>query len=411
MAHHWILVVLAAVGGALACNGAGSTSGSMPSTSGGASGSSGAPDGSSGGMSSGTPSSSGSTPGADAGDAGASGPLVAFVSGYGPKLATFSVAPATGALTPASAIDAFGAAPSFLATNRTATNLYAVDESSPGRVGAYAIDKVTGALTYVNDVGSAGDGPAHVSVDASGKWVFVANYLSGTVAVLPALAGGALGAATDTKNAGANAHMIIADPSNQWVFVPCLGSDWVAQYRFDQVAGTLTANPVARVMTASGAGPRHLAFHPNGKRAYLLNEKASTLTALSLDLATGRLAPIETKSTLPSGFSGTNNTAEVWVHPSGKWVYASNRGDDSIATFSLDAATGAMTLVGHTKTGGATPRDFTLDPTGTFLYAANQGSGSVVPFRIDATGKPSPTASAVTATQPSFIGVVRLPPP
>lgn len=362
-------------------------------------------------MSSGTPSSSGSTPGVDAGDAGPSGPLVAFVSGYGPKLATFSVAPATGALTAASSIDAFGAAPSFLATNRAATNLYAVDESSPGRVGAYAIDKATGALTYLNDVGSAGDAPAHVSVDATGKWVFVANYMSGTVAVLPVGAGGRLGAATDTQSAGVNAHMIVADPSNQWVFVPCLGSDWVAQYRFDQVSGKLTANAVPHVTTASAAGPRHLAFHPNGKRAYLLNEKASSLTALSLDLATGRLTPIETKSTLPSGFAGANTTAEVWVHPSGKWVYASNRGDDSIATFSLDATTGAMTLVGHAKTGGAKPRDFTLDPTGAFLYAANQGSDSVVPFRIDAAGRPAPTASAVTAPQPTFVGLVRLPAP
>jgi 6-phosphogluconolactonase len=243
-------------------------------------------------------------------------------------------------------------------------------------------------------------------------WVMVANYGDGTTAVLPVGADGKLGAATDTKTVGAEAHMIVADPSNQWVFVPCKGMDYVAQFRFDVNAGTLAPNATPHVPTAAGAGPRHLAFHPNGKLAYLINENASTMTALALDPATGRLTEIETKSTLPVGFTGSNTGAEVWVHPSGKWVYGSNRGDDSIVEFAIDATTGRLTLVGHTKTGGATPRDFTLDPSGAFLYAANQGSGTITAFAIDgAQGTLAAMGAPFAATSPSFVGLVHLPPP
>jgi 6-phosphogluconolactonase len=172
----------------------------------------------------------------------------------------------------------------------------------------------------------------------------------------------------------------------------------------------LTPNSVPHLATQAGAGPRHMAFSPDGHFAYLLAEKSSTLSALAFDGATGRLTELQTLSTLPAGYSGRNTTAEVWVHPSGAFVYASNRGDDSIATFARNASTGQLSLVGHTKTGGATPRDFTLDPDGRYLYAANQGSGNIVTFAVDtAAGTLTPTGSPISAPAPSFVGIVTLP--
>ncbi len=370
-----------------------------------------------------------STPPLPASDAGARdasddaappprGKLVAFASGYAPDLAAFTVDPASGALgtktdTPTPA----GFSPSFLAVNPAATNLYAVSEVTPGLVAAYAIDRSTGALTFLNSVSSQGNGPAHLSVDASGKWVLVANYTDGKVAVLPVQAGGKLGDANGALSPGSNSHMIVVDPSNRFAFVPCKGSDYVAQLTFDAATGTLTPNGMPRVATAAGAGPRHLAFHPGGKLAYLINENDSTITAYRLDLATGRLSAIETQSTLPQGATGANTGADVWVHPSGKLVYGSNRGDDSIVVFAIDEATGKMTLRGHTKSGGNTPRDFTVDPSGAFLYAANQGipgssAGNVTEFRIDpASGTLTATGPSVGVPSATFIGIFRLPAP
>ncbi len=205
-------------------------------------------------------------------------------------------------------------------------------------------------------------------------------------------------------------RLFIADPTNHFVFVPCKGADYVAQYVFDASSGALTPNAVPSLATTVGAGPRHLAFHPNAKWAYLIAENASTVSTLSFDVATGRLSTVDTVSTLPAGFSGTNTGAEIGVHPSGKWVFVSNRGDDSIAAFAVDASTGKLTLLGTpTKTGGKTPRDFALTPNGAFLYAANQGSNSVSAFRIDANGALRSTAGNVTLVAPSFVGVLLSP--
>ncbi|HEY5246269.1 MAG TPA: lactonase family protein, partial [Acidimicrobiales bacterium] len=318
----------------------------------------------------------------DAGDAAAPPRLVAYASGYGPDIQWLDVDP-TGGLTSAGSVAAFGTAPSFLAVDPAGKHLYAVDEVTPGRVGAYAIDASSGALTFQAAVASGGDGPPFVSVDPQGRWVLVANYTSGTVAVLPIQADGSLGAAADTESVGAEAHMIVAEPSDRFVFVPCKGADFVAQFLFDASTGKLTPNAVPRLATAAGAGPRHLAFHPDGATAYLIAETASTMTALDFDATTGTLTAVQTVSTLPAGFTGTNTAAEVHVHPSGKWLFGSNRGDDSIVVFALDAS-GHMTPQGFTKTGGTTPRDFTLDPGGAWLYAANQGTGDVVAFAFDA---------------------------
>jgi len=346
----------------------------------------------------------------DAGDAAHPPRLLAYASGYGPDILWLDVDPTTGALSPAGSVPSFGTAPSFLAVDPAGKHLYAVDEVTPGRVGAYAIDAASGALTFQAAVASGGDGPPFVSVDPQGRWVFVANYTSGTVAVLPIQADGSLGAAVDTETVGAEAHMIVADPSDRFVFVPCKGADYVAQFLFDASTGKLTPNAIPRLATAGGAGPRHLAFHPDGKTAYLIAETASTMTALDFDAIAGTLTAVQTVSTLPAGFTGTNTAAEVHVHPSGKWLFGSNRGDDSIVVFALDAS-GHMTPQGFTKTGGTTPRDFTLDPSGAWLYAANQGTGDVVAFAFDAaTGALTPTTGAsVAVPSASFVGVLALP--
>lgn len=338
------------------------------------------------------------------------GPLVAYASGYGPNIDVYAVDASTGALSPTSSVAAFGPSPSFLAVDRAAAHLYAVDESTAGRVGAYSIAPATGALTFLNAVSSGGDGPPFVTLDRSGAFALVANYGDGSVSVLPVQADGSLAAATTTLSVGTNAHMFVTDLSNRFAFVPCLGSDYVAQFLFDASTGALTPNAVPHVSTAAGAGPRHLAFHPDGKVAYLINETNSTLSTYALDPDAGTLSELQTISTILDGFTGTNTAAEVWVHPSGAWVLGSNRGDDSLVVFSVDASTGELTPVGSTKSGGTTPRDFTVDATGTLVYAANEGTGNVVPFRFDAaTGALTATASAVDVTMASFVGVVRLP--
>ena len=350
-------------------------------------------------------------PGPDGGDAAApSGPLVAYASGYSGTIDLYAVDASTGALTLRSSIPSFGTNPSFLAINRAATHLYAVDENATGRVGAYSIDPTSGALTFQNAVTSGGSGPPFVALDRSEAFVLVANYTSGSVSVLPVQADGSLGNPVTTLTVGKNAHMILTDPSDHFAFVPCLGSDYVAQFLFDSATGQLSPNVPANVPTAAGAGPRHLAFHPNGKWVYLINETNSTMTLYELDPDAGTLAETQTVSTLPSGFTGTNTAAEVRVHPSGAWVLGSNRGADDLVVFAVAPSTGTLTRVGLAPSGGATPRDFTFDPTGTLVYAANQGAGNVVPFRFDAdAGTLTPTAAPVDLDAASFVGVTRLP--
>ncbi len=354
--------------------------------------------------------SSPSTPPTDASEGSESVPidatparLVAYISG-GADIAWYEVDNATGALTKTGSIAGFQTGASFLAVH--GSNLYAV--TSGNRVGAYAIDPASGALTFLNDVASAGTGPTHVSVDATGTTAFVANYGNGNIGVFPIQATGRLATATQTITAGANAHQIVADPSNKFVLVPCLGVNRVMQYTF--AAGTLTANATPFLATAAGAGPRHLAFAPDGTHAYLINELDSTLQALAFDTTTGRLTSLQTITTRAAGATGTNTTAEVFVHPSGKFVYGSNRGDDNIAIFSIDPTTGMLALVGHRSTGGMTPRNFGLDPAGRFLYAANQASNTVVPFAIDpTTGLLTPTAAPISVPTPQYVGIYALP--
>ncbi len=347
------------------------------------------------------------------GEGGSPPRLMAYASGYGPDIQWLSVSSATGAMAPAGSVAAFGAAPSFLAVDATGTHLYAVDENATGRVGAYAIDAATGALTFQNAVSSGGNGPPYVGLDRSGKWVLVANYGDGTVSVIPVQPDGSLGVPAQTLAAGTESHMIATDPSNRYAFVPCKGADYVAQYLFDATTGTLTPNATPHVAAPSGTGPRHITFHPMLSVAYVVNETASTVTSYAFDPGAGTLTPSQTLSTVPGGFSGTNTGAEIHVHPSGKWLLASNRGADDVVVFALDAS-GVMSAHAWTASGGTTPRDFSLDPSGTLLYVANQGTGNVVPFRFDAasgalTALTADAGAPVSVPSASFVGFVALP--
>ncbi len=303
-------------------------------------------------------------------------------------------------LSPLGSVSA-GNGSSFLAPDLLRRRLYAVNESS-SQVAAFTFESDAG-LTFINRVSSGGNGPAHVSVDQTGALVFVANYGGGNTSVFPVTDAG-LGAATQTLASGAQAHQIFADANNRFVYAPCKQADAIAQYVLD--GGALAPLSPPTMPTAAGAGPRHLALHPTLPRAYLINELHSTVQTLAID-AQGRLTPLQTVSSLPSGFMGNNTGAEIAVHPNGRFVFASNRGHDSIASFSVDATSGELSSLGHTATGGNQPRHFSIDSTGLWLLVGNQSSGTVVLFAID-TQRGDLTSRGVVANVPNvaFAGFV-----
>lgn len=353
--------------------------------------------------------SSTSATGGSGGSMPAGEPFV-YVGGYGNLIHVFHLDRTTGALDPAGMVDA-GENPSFLAFAPDKHTLFAVNEASgtSAAVASFHIDGATGGLTFVSRVSSQGDGPAHLSTDASGAFAMVANYGGGTVAVLPVAADGTLSAAVDVHDHGGNAnpHQIFTTPDNRFAYVPNKGLDTVSAYGFNAATGKLST--ASTLMVASGAGPRHMALHPTAPNAYLIDENDSTLSALSVDKTTGKLAVVQTVSTLPSGFSGSNTGAEVQVAPSGKFVYGSNRGHDSIVICRVESG-GTLTVLGHQSTMGMTPRHFSLDPSGEILLVANQGSDSVVTFHVDtSTGMLTQAGAPVSVQQPSFVGVLVLP--
>ncbi|MBM4076581.1 MAG: lactonase family protein [Planctomycetes bacterium] len=307
--------------------------------------------------------------------------------------------------------------PSFVAIHPNQKFLYAVSELTEykgrptGAVYAYAIDRDSGRLQALNDQPSEGEWPCHLVVDQAGKNVLVANYGGGSVAVLPIDSSGKLLTASSAiKHTGTgtnperqekpHAHSINLDAANRFAFAADLGLDKILIYRFDSSKGSLVANTPPSVSVSPGHGPRHFAFHPSGKYAFLNNEMTSSITSFRYDSAQGVLQEIQTLSTLPAPVEG-NSTAETVVHPSGKFVYVSNRGHDSLALFHFDENTGTLVAKGQTRTGGKTPRNFNIDPTGTFLIAANQSTNDLVLFRIDgATGNLTATKSAIEVGAP-----------
>ena len=330
-----------------------------------------------------------------------------YVGSTNGQISIFKIDVALGTLTLVKSVSA-GNYPSFVAFDPSFSHLYAVNESD-GKVASFSVDAKTGDLAFLNRVDSGGGAPAHVSVDGSGKYVLVANYNGDTTRVFPIAANGSLGPPSDAKSPGINSHMILTDRANAFAFVINKGSDTVSQYAFDATKGTLTPNAVPALKTAAGAGPRHLAFHPSNKYAYLINELGDTLSAYAYDSALGQLSLIETKSTLPAGIDGSANTcAEVVVAPSGKFVYGSNRGHDSIVRFSIDEATGKLNFIDTTPSGGMVPRSFTLSRDGTLMLVANE-SGNVTSFSVDTkTGALTKLISLDVPQKPQFVGIAYL---
>jgi 6-phosphogluconolactonase len=289
--------------------------------------------------------------------------------------------------------------PSFLAVDPSGRFLYAVNETETyngqptGAVSAFAIQPDTGKLSLLNQVSSRGTDPAHITLDRTGKYALVANYTSGSVAVFALLKDGRLGEVTSfvqhkgssvnpERQKGPHAHAIALSPDNRFAVVADLGLDQLLVYSCDAAKGNLGTQPQV-VKASPGAGPRHLVFSTDGRFLYMLNEMQSSVVAYSYDATSGAVQELQTISSLPKGFSSENTAAEIEIDPSGKFLFASNRGDDSIAVFAIDSHTGMLTHVETDSTGGKTPRNFAIDPTGSWLLAANQDSDNIVVFGID----------------------------
>ncbi len=330
--------------------------------------------------------------------------------GNGRGIHLFHVHRTSGAMTPAG-VHEMGTSPSCLALNAAGTRLYSANETDrvgehkEGTVSAFAINREDGKLQLLNTVRSGGAGPTYVSVHPGGRFVLVANYFGGSVAVLPIRDDGRLGAATDvkkddgkigpTKAAHAppgsfaisghdrtHAHMIAADPSGRFVLHVDLGLDKIFVWKFDDQKGVLTANKPPAVALPPGDGPRHFSFHPNGRWLYSIQEEGSTIVLFDFDAATGRLTSRQTISTLPPGIAGSNFCSEILVSADGRFVYAGNRLHDSIGIFSV-GSNGTLSYVGEEWTRGNYPRSFNFDPSGQFLYCCNQRADNIAVFRVD----------------------------
>ncbi len=317
--------------------------------------------------------------------------------------------------------------PSFLAIDPKRRLVFAANEVNQfegepgGAVSAFSIDPATGKLALINQQSSKGSGPCHLVLDRTGRNVLVANYGSGSVAVLPVNAEGRLGEATEFiqhagssihpgRQKGPHAHCVTLDPDNKFAFVCDLGLDKILSYRFDAENGKLTPNDPAFASVKPGAGPRHMAFRPDGEFAYVINELNSTVTVFGYDPEKGVLTEVQTVSSLPEYFDGPNSGAEIDVHPSGKYLYVSNRGHESVVLFEIDREQGTLTYVEEQSTGGKTPRHFGIQPSGGHLAIANQNSGTLLLCRIDdGNGRLKP--SGVFAEVPSPVCVQFLPPP
>jgi len=329
-----------------------------------------------------------------------------YTSGKSEGIYVYRFDPNTGALNRSSSIKSVN--PSFLTIDRSRRFLYAVNEvgefagKTGGAVSAFGIDRGTQNLRLLNEQATQGADPCYLSVDSRKRTLLVANYTGGNVSVFPLRSDGTLGMVAEVKQhegsgikeqqKGPHAHCIIFDRLERHALGADLGIDKVMIYRFDRAAGKLTPAKQPFAELKPGAGPRHLSFHPSGKFLYVINELDSTMAAFKYNELNGTLTDIETVSTLPSDFSGTSYCADVHVSPSGKFLYGSNRGHNSIVVFQIDQQTGKLTLVEHVSTEGNWPRNFTIDPSGAFLLVANQRSENVVVFSINAsTGRLKPT--------------------
>jgi 6-phosphogluconolactonase len=317
----------------------------------------------------------------------------------------------TGALTkPEFLLDAIE--PAFFVIHPDGRHLYTANSGNTGGASAYAIDPHTGKLTYLNRVFANGGDTSYISLDRTGRFALVANYLGGNIAVFAIKPDFTLGDWTafvqhtgssvhPQRQTHAYAHAIITDPTNRFVLVPDLGVDKLFVYRFDEKTGSLTPSSPAFVTAPPGSGPRHVRFHPNGRWVYLINEIASTVIAFNWDSAKGTLTEFQNISTLPADFKGTSTCAEMEVHPNGKFLYGSNRGHDSLAAFAIDQSTGRLTFIETVPSRGKTPRNFAFDPTAKWIVCTNHGSDNAVVFRVDEnTGRLTPVGDPVPVPYP-----------
>jgi 6-phosphogluconolactonase len=292
--------------------------------------------------------------------------------------------------------------PSFLAVHPNQRFIYAVNENDQGMVSAFAI-LPGGKLKALNQVSSKGSGPCYLSVDHTGRFLFVANYNNGSVAAFPINADGSLGEASANfqhagksvnpdRQSGPHAHVAAVSPDNRFVWVCDLGLDEVFSYRIDPTKGGMTPNNPPFAKVEPGAGPRHIVFRADSKFAYVEDEMGATVTVFSYDAAKGTLQQVQVIPNLPEGYTGTKSGAEIALHPNFKFLYTSNRGHNSVSVYKVDTAKGTLALIGNTPTEGKTPRNFAIDPSGNYLLAANQDSNNIVAFKIDRqTGTLTPT--------------------
>jgi 6-phosphogluconolactonase len=349
---------------------------------------------------------------------------LAFVGTYnrdgGDGIYVYAMDPRTGELSQLSSV-AGVKNPSFLALHPSGRFLYSVSEVAEsdgkpgGGVSAFAVDAGAGSLTALNDTSSRGQGPCHVSVEETGRYVLAANYGSGSVAMVPIAEDGRLEAASDfvqhegssvdpRRQQGPHAHSITVGPGNRCAFAADLGLDRVMIYRLDLERGKLVPNDPPWGAVSPGQGPRHFAFHPTQAFGYVINEMGNTVTAYTHDPSTDGLTELQMISTLPDGYSETSHCADIHISSDGRFLYGSNRGHDSIAVFGIDAASGRLEALGHTPTGGRNPRNFAIDPSGQFLLAANQDTDNIVVFRIDpASGRLTQTGTEVRVPKPVCI--------
>ena len=330
----------------------------------------------------------------------------------------YRVNAATGAFTRVSAQHG-GASPTYLTLSANHHFLYAVSETpmyrgAPGGgVSAFAVAPRTGDLKLLNQQPSKGASPCYISLDHTGRTVLVANYVGGNVSALPVAADGQLGApmmdqqsgsGPHSNQTGSHAHCLLPDPANKFAFAVNLGTDRVYAYRLDPANSKLTREAEPAFVAQPGAGPRHLVFHPDGKHAYLINELNSTVTALAYDAAAGRFRELQTLSALPTGYTGENSCADIHVSRNGLFLYASNRGHNSIAVFAIDTSNGTLVPIQDVDTQGKTPRNFILDPSGRLLLVANQNSNNMVSYRVDPqSGLLTPTGQSAEVPSPMFL--------
>jgi 6-phosphogluconolactonase len=335
-------------------------------------------------------------------------------NGKGEGVAVYRIDPASGEWTPVQLLKDI-VNPSWLTLDRQRRFLYAA-HGDGNEATAFAIDRESGRLTLMNRQATRGRNGVRLGIDASNRFAVLANYSTGTVAVLPINADGSLGALADlvalegkpgphrTEQASAHPHDVVFDPRGRFVVVPDKGLDTTFVFRLDTTRGKLVAADPPSVASRPGAGPRHADFHPSQPYLYQINELDSTITTFKFDTQHGELIPLQTITTLPPSFTSANTTSEIAVAPSGRFVYGSNRGHDSIVIFAVNDATGVLSPVGWESTQGRVPRFFALDPSGAFLYAANQNSDTIVAFTVDqSTGKLKPTGQVIKTGSPSSI--------